>query len=255
MIEKTQMTVKDKKFDLKFLLVSDPGGGKTHFCASYDLGPVHFYMLDPGGEKTIEKLLPSRKYPLTIDYFNQDNTYQNFWKQLQKDQKAGFFKDMAEQNGLVVLPDSLTAANDMIITQVAKNNNRDLLSSDKLLRIQDWGQIAQWCKTLINTINALPCAVAVPAHLYVDTNDDGTVSKRYPAITGQFRTQIGRYFSEIYLLYSQGRKRMLCMTEAYQFQATSRVFKCDKIEMPTLSYLAQAYMNGNLLDEESKKKR
>lgn len=254
MIKKQQMIAGDRRFDLKFLLVSDPGGGKTHFCASYDLGPVHFYMLDPGGEKTIEKLLDKRKHPITIDYFSPEEPYNKLWKQIQKDHKAGFFRDMAEANGLVVLPDSLTTANDMIIAEVAKNNGRDLMNVDKALRIQDWGQITQWCKTLITTINAMPCAVAVPAHLHTETNDDGSVSKRYPAITGQFRTHLGRYFSEVYLLYSQGKKRMLCMTEAYNFQAKSRVFQCDKMETPSLSFLTKAYMDGNLLNEPLKKR-
>jgi len=54
---KKPFSVKDKSFNIKFLLCGNSGSGKTDLCARYTKGPVHFYMFDKGGEKTIEKII------------------------------------------------------------------------------------------------------------------------------------------------------------------------------------------------------
>ena len=53
---KQKLTERKRKFDLKFLLTGNSGSGKTHFTATYTKGPIHYYMFDRGGEKTVEKI-------------------------------------------------------------------------------------------------------------------------------------------------------------------------------------------------------
>ncbi len=239
------------KFDLKILLVGNSGGGKTHLCGTYTKGPIHFYMFDYGGEKTLHKLNKDRPThsPITVDHIDKREKYDKFWTTVQKDERAGFFDYMAEQNGIVVLPDSITGVDAMIATTVAAKNNRDLLAdpSKKLgMRIQDWGQISTWLKMLVNVVNSLPCAVISTAHLYSETDKDGAVINRYPAITGQYRSKLGVDFDEVYYLTERTKKRMLYMTNYDKFQAKSRVFSANSIENPTLDMIADAYINNQL---------
>ena len=85
---KQKLAERERKFDLKFLLTGNSGSGKTHFTASYTMGPIHYYMMDRGGEKTIEKLSKNRK-DITIDNFSSNDVlFSDFWKQFQIDEEA-----------------------------------------------------------------------------------------------------------------------------------------------------------------------
>lgn len=246
---------KPDRFDLKFLLVGDSGAGKTHFCGTYTLGPVHFYMCDPGGEKTLKKLIPDRpkEFPITITSFSpRSNTFSELWKTLQADEKAGFFKKMHDKSGLIVLPDSLTSCNDMIMREVAKKGGRTLTDESKPMRIQDWGMLIQWLKELVSLINDLPCAVASTAHLQTETDASGAIIKRYPAVNGRYAATMGSQFDEVYLLETFNKKRRIYFTEKNLFSAKSRSFSCHMLEDITMDKLATAYLEGNTLSNESK---
>lgn len=247
---KTKLQESARKFDLKFLLTGAPGSGKTHLCGTYTGGPTHFYMLDPGGEKTLWKLLPDRpeSAPITLDRFSiRNDRYAEFWKKLQQDEREGFFNDMAEQNGLVVLPDSLTAANEMALAEVARKNQRTLTDSSKPMRIQDWGILAAWIKELVSVINDLPCAVATIAHLQEQYNEDGAVIKRLPQITGKFANVIGNKFDEVYLLETFGSKYKIHFKEKGGFEAKSRWITTNSVADTTMNKIAEAYMKGQTL--------
>lgn len=247
---KTPLAETSKTFDLKFLMVGDSKSGKTHFCGTYTRGPVHFYMLDPGGEKTLHKLNKDREHPITIDKFSmRSDGYSAFYKQLQTDERDGFFEKMAEQNGLVVLPDSLSAASDMALAEIAKRNGRTLESPDKPMRIQDWGQLGAWMKTLVSFANDIPCSAAVIAHLYTETDDSGAVIKRYPMISGNFRTSMGRMFDEVYLLEPFGDKHRIYFKPRNLFTAGSRIFTCKQATDITMDTLADAYIAGDSLSK------
>lgn len=249
---KTQLSETKRNFNLKFILVGDSKSGKTHFCGTYTHGPVHFYMLDPGGEKTLHKLTANRppECPITVDVFSlRSNSYSDFYKQLQKDEKDGFFQEMSEKSGLIVLPDSLSAANDMALIEVAKLNGRTLSDQSKPMRIQDWGQLGTWMKTLVSVAIDLPCAVAVIAHLQTETDSNNSVIKRYPMISGQFRSSIGRMFDEVYLLEPFGDKHRVYFKERNKFNAGSRIFSCKQATDITMDTLAEAYLSGDDLSK------
>jgi len=246
------------KFDLKFLLVGDSGSGKTHLCATYTAGPVHFYMLDPGGEKTLYKLNKSRPdgAPLTWDELpERTTTWQAFWRTFQKDEKDGLFKELADKNGVVVI-DSLSAASDMVVRDVAALNNRKLDSQQAPMRIQDWGQASQWLKTLISVANDLPCAVIITAHLYVEKDQtSGDIVARYPMVTGAMRSTLGRFFDEVYLLAPVGSNFNIYFKEFQKFNAKSRHFATRSGKNLTLDQIAEAYKSGTQLKggDEGKK--
>lgn len=250
---KTPIQQTDKQFNLKFLLVGDSGSGKTHFCGTYTRGPVHFYMLDQGGEKTLYKLIANRpsECPITADYFSmRKNSYLDFWKALQQDEKDGFFDEMAEKNGLIVMPDSLTAASDLAMQSIARANQRTLTEQSKPMRMQDWGQLGAQMKELISVANDLPCAVAVTAHIHSDTGESGAIIARYPMISGQFRYTMGRMFDEVYLLETFGTKRRIVLKEKNMFNAKSRFFECAQLTDVTMDIIADAYLKGDTLKNQ-----
>ncbi len=256
---KTPLTTTDPKFDLKFLLVGGSGSGKTHLCGTYTQGPVHFYMIDPGGEKTLRKLLPGRPAisPITIEYFSlQDHHFTDIWKQLQADAKAGFFEELASQNGLLVLPDSLTTLSIMITRDIAKKHNRDLKSADKnkIMRIQDWGVLGAYLRELISVINDLPCAVAATAHLHNDTDSQGSIIGRAPLVSGNLKYTMGLFFDEVYLLENKGNNRNIHFKETNHFQAKTRTFTDKTVKNVTMDDIATAYLSGEQLKGGDKEK-
>jgi len=246
---KSPLKQRKKKFDLKFLLTGNSGSGKTHFTATYTNGPLHYYMFDRGGEKTVEKLTASRN-DITIDNFSSsDMMFSDFWRQFQEDEKAGFFDYLAEKRGMLVL-DSLTNANIKAIAEISKKAGivpagiGKKIDMKKGMAPPHWGQLLNWMTTLTAALQELPCAVAVTVHLHTLMNSDQEVVARYPAVNGQFRQLLASDFDEAYLLTTQGSKRTIFFTEKMAFEAKSRVFDMPKVSGVTMSQLADAYLAG-----------
>jgi hypothetical protein len=249
---KTKLSSKQRKFDLKFLLTGNSGSGKTHFTATYVDGPIHYYLFDKGGEKTIEKIMGNRT-DITIDDFSDSKIqFSDFWKQFQVDEKVGLFKWLAENSGLLVI-DSLTSANRKAITEISKKSNITPSGIGKKLDMKKgmapahWGQLLNWMTTLVTSFQELPCAGAVTAHLHILMNSDHEVVARYPAVNGQFRQLLATDFDEAYLLTTKGSKRQIYFTEKMSFGAKSRVFDMDKIANITMSDLAKAYLTKKII--------
>lgn len=246
---KKKLVNKKRKFDLKFLLTGNSGSGKTHFTATYSSGPIHYYMFDKGGEKTIEKIA-SKRTDITLDNFSSNKqTFSEFWQQFQQDEKDGLFDWLAENNGLLVL-DSLTNANLKAIVEIAKKAGVTPSGIGKKLDMKKgmapphWGQLLNWMTTLVSTLQELPCAIAVTVHLHTLMNSNQEVVGRYPAVNGQFRQLLACDFDEAYLLTTQGTKRQIFFTEKLSFEAKSRVFSMPKVQDITLDQLAKAYLAG-----------
>ncbi|MDA3808349.1 MAG: AAA family ATPase [Thiomicrorhabdus sp.] len=244
---KTPLKQREKKFDLMFLFTGNSGSGKTHFTATYDKGPIHYYMFDKGGEKTVEKF---NRSDITIDNFSHsDVQFSDFWKQFQEDEAAGFFEYLAEKDGLLVL-DSLTNANQKAILEISKKAGivpagiGKKIDMKKGMAPPHWGQLLNWMTTLIAALQELPCAVAVTVHLHTLMNSDQEVVARYPAVNGQFRQLVACDFDEAYLMTTQGSKRTIFFTEKMAFEAKSRVFDMPKISDVTMTQLANAYLAG-----------
>lgn len=246
---KQKLANKERKFDLKFLLTGNSGSGKTHFTATYTSGPIHYYMFDKGGEKTIEKIA-SKRTDITLDNFSSNHQlFSDFWHQFQQDEKDGLFNWLAENSGLLVL-DSLTNANLKAIEEIAKKAEVTPSGIGKKINMKlgmappHWGQLLNWMTTLVSTLQELPCAVAVTVHLHTLMNSNQEVVGRYPAVNGQFRQLLACDFDEAYLMTCQGTKRQIFFTEKLSFEAKSRVFSMPKVEDVTLDQLAKAYLAG-----------
>lgn len=244
---KTPLSARQRKFDLKFLLTGNSGSGKTHFTATYTKGPIHYYLFDKGGEKTVEKLMGNRS-DITIDDFSSSSvSFSDFWQQFQADGNNGFFDHLAENSGLLVL-DSLTNANQKAITEICKKSGVTPSGIGKKLDMKlgmappHWGQLLNWMTTLVTSLQELPCAVAVTVHLHVLMNSDQEVVARYPAVNGQFRQLLSADFDEAYLLTTQGSKRKIFFTEKLSFEAKSRSFDMPFVSDITLDQLVAAYL-------------
>jgi len=253
---KTKLTERKKVFDLKFLLVGNSGSGKTHFTTTYTKGPIHYYMFDHGGKRTIEKEIKNRDN-VTIDDFSASKVlFSDFWHQFQEDEKAGFFQWLADNNGLLV-PDSLTNANLKAIAEIAKKAGITPSGIGKKIDMKlgmapaHWGQLLNWMTTMVTSFQELPCAVATTVHLHTLMNDKQEVVARYPSVNGQFRQILGTDFDEVYLLTVQGSKRQIYFTEKLSFEAKSRIFNMAKVENITMDQLVAAYLAGKTVIPQS----
>ena len=253
---KTKLAAKKRIFDLKFLLTGNSGSGKTHFTATYTKGPLHYYLFDKGGEKTVEKIMGSRN-DITIDNFSADSLlFSDFWRTFQEDEKNGLFQWLKEQSGMLVL-DSLTNANKKAIHEIEKKSGITPSGIGKKIDMKmgmapaHWGQLLNWMSTLVSSLQELPCAVAVTVHLHTLMNSDQEVVARYPAVNGQFRQLLAADFDEAYLLTTQGTKRQIFFTEKLAFEAKSRVFDMPKVEGISMDQLAVAYLAGKTVIPQS----
>ncbi len=246
-MNKPPLENKAPKFDLKFLLVGSSGVGKTHFCATYTKGPIHFYMTDPGGEKTLYKLNKNRPScsPITINTFNfRNQSFQEIWKLLQKDAKEGFFDQMFENNGLVILPDSFTTLSMIATDEIAKKHGRSMTDITRVMRIQDWGVLGAWMKEMVAIINDLPCAAVSTAHIHTDLNESGAVTGRAPLISGRLKYTMGSFFDEVYLMERRGDNHILHFKETNHFEAKTRTFTAKSVKNTTMDEIAEAYLSG-----------
>ena len=253
---KTKLVEKKRYFNLKFLLTGNSGSGKTHFTATYTKGPLHYYLFDKGGEKTVEKIMGSRN-DITIDNFSADSLlFSDFWRTFQEDEKNGLFQWLKEQSGMLVL-DSLTNANKKAIHEIEKKSGITPSGIGKKIDMKmgmspaHWGQLLNWMSTLVSSLQELPCAVAVTVHLHTLMNSDQKVVARYPAVNGQFRQLLAADFDEAYLLTTQGTKRQIFFTEKLAFEAKSRVFDMPKVEGISMDQLAAAYLAGKTVIPQS----
>jgi len=248
-------------FDLNFFLCGNSGSGKTHFAASYTAGPIHFYMLDVGGHKTIEKCLidrPAKASQVSVDIMSGDDfTFSKIYRQISQDEREGLFTELAAANGIVVL-DSLTTLNEKAKSEIAIKNNRVLYSigsanKNQGLQISDWGQLGHWMNHLIKGFQDLPCATITTVHLHTIMDGEQTVVGRYPSLNGQLRQTVGVNFDETYLLEMRGDKQIIHFKEHLKFEAKSRSFSDKSVRDCTMDDIYQAYTNNQTTLMEAKK--
>ena len=243
----------NKKFDLNFLFCGNSGSGKTHFAATYTGGPIHFYMLDRGGEKTLEKLLSlhnNDKSPITIDNLaSSENPFSALWLQIQKDEKEGFFDYLAENKGLLVL-DSITSANEKAIEEILTKDNvkpptiGKKIDHKKGMSMPHWGQLLSWMQLLTAAFQEMPCATIINVHLHTLMNSNQEVVARYPSVSGQFKQLLSKDFDETYLLEARGNNHIIHFKERYKFEAKSRIFNQKEVRNATLDDLVNAYLTN-----------
>lgn len=256
---KTQLTATDLTTDFKMLLVGHSGAGKTHLTGTYKSGPIHYYMVDPGGEKTLFKLLEDRpkESPITIDTFRRRDKqdFNQLWETMQKDAAAGFYDNLKKQNGLLVI-DSMTSVIALATDAVAKlSGKKPGLSPEKGgFRRQEFGIRSGWILELIRQISDIPCATILCCHLQRIVDDNtGTVTESL-LMPGQNSDVAGNWFDEVWKLSTIGKTLRISFKPDGKFESTkSRVFSLPyadfQMSQPTLDQLAKAYIKGGDLSE------
>ena len=245
----TQFIPPDNVFDLTFLLVGNSNSGKTHFVSTYTKGPVHIYMLDKGGEKTVRKRIRKTKQTnISIDILSgNDKSFSDFWHKFQQDEKEGKFEYLAKNNGILCL-DSLSSANEKAIKEILLKDGKTpsgigkQIDHKKGMAEPHWGQLLNWMMTLTSSLQDLPCAVVITAHLHVMMNKNQEVIARYPFVNGQFRQILPKDFDESYLLEFRKTTQTIHFKERNKFEAGSRVFSMDKKKDPKMDDLVTAYL-------------
>lgn len=250
---KSAFKPKDRRFNLKMLFAGNSGTGKTELASSYTAGPVHFYMIDKGGAKTLEKNRVGRKESDPIlsvdDLSSSDIKFSDFWSQLQSDDNNNFFESLAEENGLLVI-DSITSLNAKALREISDLNRVNPnsigkpLNQKKAMAPAYYGQLLNWMTSLTSTLQELPCAVIATVHIHVLMNSQQEVIARYPSVNGQFRQLIAVDFDEAYLLETRGERHKTYFKEVNKFEAKSRVFSLKEKENLNLDDLAKAYLAG-----------
>lgn len=241
----------DNVFDLTFLLVGNSGSGKTDFVSKYTKGPVHFYMVDKGGEKTIRKnIRKSKQTNVSVDILSGNSvTFSDIWAKYQQDELEGKFEWLAKNNG-IFCPDGLSSLNEKAIKEILIKDGKTpsgigkKIDHKKGMSEAHWGQLLNWMNTFISTLQDLPCAVAIPVHLFILMNKKQEVVARYPMVNGQLRQTLAKDFDETYLLEMKKSTQSLHFKERHKFEAGSRVFSMDKKKDPKMDDLVTAYLAG-----------
>lgn len=236
----------ERVFDLKCLFTGDSGSGKTHFTGTYSKGPTHYYMFDPGGEKTLEKPGLFDLSLKTMDKFvdkdpRKPKAFDNFWAQLQQDEKDGFFEEMAAKQGLLVF-DSGTTISQAIVDRVGKLNN-----FPAKWEFKHWGQVTSTLLEFIRVINSLPCAAVLTTHLKEVKNAEGNLIEYKPLLTGQLAQTVGIYFSEYWVFKRNGDKTTVHFSGTGLNPASSRIMTEAKAENITFDDVYDMYMLGKEL--------
>ena len=244
-------------FDLKILFEGDSGSGKTHLCATYTLGPIHFYMFDKGGIVTIKKMMKNRPScsPITYDDFSsKDTSFSSCWEQILKDEKDGLFQYLADNNGLLTC-DSITSANVKAVQEIAKLDQRippkpgQKVQAKKKFDFVHWSQLESWITNLIDGMQSTPCASVCTVHLNELTNEDGAVIARKPAVNGKLKNLLAINYDEVYNIVETNGKYVTHFKDFKMVKAGTRAFSCKKVENLNLTMLAKAYLKGDLLEK------
>lgn len=239
-------------FNLKMLIWGDPGSGKTTFTGSYSRGPVHIYLTDPQGASVLRRTTNE----ITVDTFTDEvygrgETYMKFWQQIQRDEKSGFYADLKQREGLVVV-DSYTTLENYLVDYVAMKVLGKKQTEGGVYQImrQDWPTISGYVLNFFKSITSLPCAVAVLCHSKTIQNDQNEVFWR-PTILGQQADQAPRWFSEFMRCQLQGGKLRLLIAGSPIVPAASRLFLPEDgiraLREPTMDTLYKVF-HGQGLD-------
>lgn len=184
-------------FNPSILLWGGPGQGKTTFVGTYTKGPVHIYEMDPQGTA----VLRDTTNQITADTFTDaaygpGKTYPAFWKQMQDDEKNGFFKDMKDQEGIIVI-DSYTTLENYLVEYVATKvlNKKKQEGGAFNIQRQDWPTVSSYVLAFFKMISSLPCATVVICHEKSIQDAEQNVFWR-PTILGQQAESAPRWFME-----------------------------------------------------------
>ena len=233
----------DKRcFDPKILAWGDSGVGKTHMFGNYSHGPLHIYAFDQGTHKTIVDL-PGAKNA-TIKYYQEAPTigqmFANFWMDMQTDNDNGVFKDLAANNGVVIV-DSLTTMAIACMEYVMKSDNFTKPTPE----IQHYGKQMAYLQRALITLTNLPCAAVITAHIDYVKDKNGNAIKAYPAITGKLQHKGPAFFDEMYYMDVVGGKHITNFIQSSLFAAKSRLVKDTRsIKNFSLDTLFEIYMLG-----------
>lgn len=240
------------KFNLKMLMYGAPGSGKTTFAGSYTHGPVHFYATDPQGVS----VLRNTKAEITVDNFTdelygQTKTYPAFYKQLQKDEKDGFFQSMFEREGIIVI-DSYTTLENYLVDYVAESvlKKKKQEGGAYEIRRQDWPTVSSYVLGFFKTISSLPCATLIICHTKSIQDAENNIYFR-PTILGQQAEQAPRWFSDYFQASLEGNQFILRVRGNPRVPASSRLFlpesNIDRLKGPTMDTIYKAF-HGQKLD-------
>lgn len=218
------------KFCASILLWGAPGSGKTSFLGTYTKGPVHIYETDPQGTA----VLRDTDKEITGDVFTDaihgpGKTYPAFWKQLQKDEKDGFFKEMLEKEGIVVV-DSYTTLENYMVEYVASQvlNKKQQSGGAYDIRREDWPTISSYVLAFLKHFARLPCATVLICHEKSVQDGDQNIFWR-PTILGQQAESAPRWFVEYgHVTLSGGTQRIRVMGNP-TVPASNRLFSGKKI--------------------------
>lgn len=241
------------KFDLKMLVYGAPKCGKTHFAGTYTKGPIRSFSFDPGGHRT---LLKSSNEDIQVSEYKSGTTsgkrptaWEDFLQEVRQLNAEGFFEELAEQSGLVLLESTTTMA-DAIMDYVQYAKGTLWKGDTKNPPTQpEWGQAGIIMKTWIQHFMAAPCAVMFTAHTRTDKDEISGEMFGFPTTTGKkLGPTQGLYFDEIYYMKPQGSRFYLYTRTPTIFQAGTRLDLPDKIENPSLDKIYKVVVEGDAYD-------
>ena len=118
-------------------------------------------------------------------------------------------KAVADDKVESVILDSLTSITEIILDEIRRQANLPLgdpfgvQTTDKPLRIQDWGAFSSLFKNLLFQLMGSGKRIVVIGHIKIDKDELTGQLNEMINMPGQFALQISSFFEECWLLYSE----------------------------------------------------
>ena len=245
-MELTELMATDPEFNLKVLLYGDSKLGKTTLVAHFTRGPIHFDFFDPNGAQALIKMVKAglrTAEGVSFEQFDYKDpkSFDKYWKHIQKLDKEGFFKKLAEEKGLYVV-DSYTALNLATMAKVM------LTSKNTLPSQPDFRENKGYIMNFIQTVTTLPCAVVVIAHTETSKDEASGSVKILPMVTGSLKTSSGVFFDDLLFMKMRGKDRVVTAKPSAKANAGSRVLPEEEYVNFNMNDYFDYHMTGKFSD-------
>jgi hypothetical protein len=182
-----------KSYSLKVLTYGETGSGKTTWCAK---SPKPLFILTEQQSASAILAVNKNCSVAIIKNWSEFKQVSSALKRAKKEEKNNqvYFNIDGEVFQTVIV-DSLTALQSLAINEITGYS--DNFEKSNILKIQEWGVVADLMSKVLNFYRSLDCNVIFTSLSQKNTDESGNVIGVEPLLSGKTKNQIGQYFNAV----------------------------------------------------------